>query len=74
MDSLPSTITEADDDSNTCSLCLLPSVIFISPLVTFDGFGEQYILVMEQYEHKTFHCQCADFWCMAVAKDIAVIP
>lgn len=69
-------VSSADIQPLSCSLCLLPSSISISSLVTIDGYNEQYSLSMDDsYDGgKLFHCQCMDFWMKAVERDLAAIP
>ena len=63
-----------DEDINKCQLCLLPSHIFISPLVTIDGCSERYTLVTGTINDRMYHVQCANFWIKGMEMSINLIP
>jgi hypothetical protein len=63
-----------DEDTNKCHLCLLPSNIFISPLVTIDGRSEQYTIPTHTVDGRLFHVQCVNFWTIGMNMDTELIP
>ena len=68
------TLPPDDKDCPTCSLCLFPEHIFISPLVTVDSYSEQYSLEIAQFDERSFHTQCAQFWQLAVGESLSLLP
>uniref|UniRef100_A0A1X7TED7 Synergin gamma C-terminal domain-containing protein n=2 Tax=Amphimedon queenslandica TaxID=400682 RepID=A0A1X7TED7_AMPQE len=61
-------------DKERCILCLQPSHIFISPLVTIDGCSEDYQLATGFVSGRLFHVQCANFYKNCLSLDFEQIP
>ena len=74
MDAMSSSSSLSEEDAERCQLCLLPSHIFISPLVTIDGCSERYTLATDKQDGRLFHVQCANFWTKGLEQDIELVP